>query len=791
MDEMTGKTTIPARSPVPAADGIEVKSAALTRHPWWLGYGVAALVTVATIFLRLGLAPWIGDRPMLVLFLIPIIISAYVGGLGPGLVATFLAALGTSYFTMTPTQVFSIARPLDFVQWMILIMSGVLLSGLNEALHRSRKRAEAIAAEHKLVEERLRLMVESAPQGVLIADSNGSITLVNRELERAFGYTREELIGNPIEMLLPAGLRERHVAYRTAFAARPETRAMGAGRDLHGLRKDGVEFPVEVGLVPVRTRQESLVLVSVVDITARKRDEEALTTERSLLRTLIDALPDLVFTKDTAGRFTLCNAAELKHLGFAHEEQLLGKTVFDLYQRELAEIYHADDLQTLGGQPVLNREEPSVDSGGNPRWHLTIKVPLRDRAGAIVGLVGMSRDITDRKRADEAQRRSQKMEALGTLAGGIAHDFNNILLAITGNTRLALGDLPDQHPAQESLLEIDKASARAADLVQRILAFSRQQEIKRKVVQLQPVVEEALKLIRPTLSAMIEIKASFAANVPEVAADSSQIHQLIMNLATNSAHAIAAGTGLIEISLDAPTVTADLARTSADLREGRYARLSVSDNGCGMDKATLERIFDPFFTTKPAGQGTGLGLSTVDGIMRSHEGAVTVYSQPGKGTRFHLYFPAIGDAATEVEAPSQEVARGKGENVLYVDDEDVLVRLSTRTLNRLGYRVSGFASPVEALNAFRSHPHDFDVVVTDLSMPVMSGFDLARALLEIRPDVPIVMTSGYVRPEDQEMAFRLGIRDLILKPNTVSELGRILDELLGDRKKAGESGAAT
>ncbi|HEV8644387.1 MAG TPA: ATP-binding protein, partial [Burkholderiales bacterium] len=341
------------------------------------------------------------------------------------------------------------------------------------------------------------------------------------------------------------------------------------------------------------------------------------------------------------------------------------------------------------------------------------------------------------------------------------------------------------------LLEIDKASARAADLVQRILAFSRQQEIKRKVVQLQPVVEEALKLIRPTLSAMIEIKARFAANVPEVAADSSQIHQLIMNLATNSAHAIAAGIGLIEISLDAPTVTADFARTSADLREGRYARLSVSDNGCGMDKATLERIFDPFFTTKPAGQGTGLGLSTVDGIMRSHEGAVTVYSQPGKGTTFHLYFPAIGDAATEIEAPQQEVARGKGEKVLYVDDEDALVRLSTRTLNRLGYRVSGFASPVEALNAFRSHPHDFDVVVTDLSMPGMSGFDLARALLEIRPDVPIVMTSGYVRPEDQEMASRLGIRELILKPNTVSELGRILDELLGDRKKSGESGAAT
>lgn len=772
MDEITGKTIHPAR------------------RPWWLAYGVAVLVTVATVFLRIGLAPWIGEQPMLVLFLIPIIISAHVGGLGPGLVATFLAALGTSYFTVTPTQVFSIARPLDLVQWMILITSGVLLSGLNEALHRSRQRAEANAAEQERVEERLRLVVESAPQGVLMAGSNGSITLVNRELERAFGYTRQELIGKPVEMLLPAGLRERHVAYRTAFAARPETRAMGAGRDLHGLRKDGMEFPVEVGLVPVRIRDESLVLAIVVDITARKRDEESLTKERTLLRTLIDALPDLVFTKDTAGRFTLCNAAELKHLGFSHEEQLLGKTVFDLYRRDLAEIYHADDLMTLGGQPVLNREEPSVDSTGKARWHLTIKVPLRDGSGAIVGLVGTSRDITDRKRADEAQRRSQKMEALGTLAGGIAHDFNNILLAITGNAKLALSDLPDHHPTRENLLEIDQASARAADLVQRILAFSRQQEIKRKVLSLQPVVEEALKLIRPTLPAMIEIRGRFAENIPDVAADSSQVHQLILNLAANSAHAIGAGTGLLEISLEAVSVTADIARTSADLREGRYVRLSVSDNGCGMDKATLDRIFDPFFTTKPAGEGTGLGLSTVHGIMRSHEGAVTVYSQPGKGSAFHLYFPAAAGAAAEAEPPQQEAARGKGERVLYVDDEDALVRLSSRTLNRLGYRVTGFANPADALSAFRSHPHDFDVIITDLSMPGMSGFDFARALLEIRPDVPIVMTSGYVRPEDQKTASGLGIRDLILKPNTVNELGRTLDKILRDRKKSASGGPA-
>jgi PAS domain S-box-containing protein len=576
------------------------------------------------------------------------------------------------------------------------------------------------------------------------------------------------------------------VTYRAAFAAQPEARAMGTGRDLRGRREDGVEFPVEVGLVPVRNGEGSFVLATVVDITARKHGEESLTRERTLLRTLIDALPDVVFTKDTAGHFMICNAAGLKHLGFSHEEQLAGKTVFDFYPREPAESYHADDLQALRGQPVLNREEPGMDAAGNQRWYLTIKVPLRNQAGEIIGLVGMSRDITDRRRAEELQRRSQKMEALGTLAGGIAHDFNNILLAITGNTRLATGDLPADHPAQESLTEIGKAAGRASELVQRILAFTRQQEIKRKVVKLQPVVEEALKLLRSTLPAMIEIRTKFATDVPEVAADSSQIHQLILNLATNSAHAIGQRTGLIEIGLDALTVSADLARASTDLREGRYARLSVSDNGCGMDKATLERIFDPFFTTKPAGQGTGLGLSTVHGIMHGHDGAVTVYSQPGKGTTFRLYFPVAGDSASEGETPRREVARGSGERVLYVDDETALVQLATRILNRLGYQVSGYTDPSEALQAFRSHPQDFDVVVTDLSMPGMSGFDLARGLLEIRPELPIVMTSGHVRPEDQDTAVRIGIRELILKPNTVDELGRALDELLRNRGKPGD-----
>jgi PAS domain S-box-containing protein len=492
---------------------------------------------------------------------------------------------------------------------------------------------------------------------------------------------------------------------------------------------------------------------------------------------LIDAMPDVVFTKDTAERFTLSNAASLKHLGFTREEDILGKTVFDLYPSELADLYHADDMRALAGESILNREEPSVGAQGRLRWYLTIKVPLRDAAGKIIGLVGMSRDVTDRKDAEELLRRTQKMEALGTLAGGIAHDFNNVLLAINGNARLAVADLPPEHPAQESLTEIAKAGARATDLVRRILSFSRPQEPKRDTLHLRPVVEEALKLLRSTLPAMIDIECDFGADVPAVSADAGQIHQVMLNLITNAAHAIGDKVGTVKIALDSVRVDAQMVHLSADLHEGRYARLKISDDGCGMDKRTVERIFDPFFTTKPAGQGTGLGLSVVHGIMRGHQGAITVYSQPRKGTSFHLYFPAVQSAVSVEPAQTGAADRVRGEHVLYVDDETTLVHLATRTLGRLGYRVTGHDDPQQALTEFTAHPQDFDAVVTDLSMPGMSGFELARALLAVRPDIPLVMTSGYVRPQDEETARSIGVRAVILKPSTVEELGVVLDEM--------------
>jgi signal transduction histidine kinase/ActR/RegA family two-component response regulator len=412
--------------------------------------------------------------------------------------------------------------------------------------------------------------------------------------------------------------------------------------------------------------------------------------------------------------------------------------------------------------------------------------PLATRDGVLISSTVV--DITERKKLEQQLRVSQRLEAVGQLAAGIAHDFNNILTAITGNAKLALADLPPalpcDHPVRQNLAEIEKAGARATKVVRQILAYSRQDNSKPEVIEVAPVASEALKLLRAVLPAGVDIRTQFSADVPAVSADSTQLHQILMNLATNAADAMQERGGVIEVSVDAITVSRDLMQTCADLHEGRYTRLSVTDTGCGMSRSTLEHIFDPFFTTKPQGQGTGLGLSVVHGIMKNHGGAVTVYSDLGKGTTFRLYFPATDGTPSETPLVPLTELNGHGERVLYVDDEEPLVMLMTRMMERLGYMVTGCTDPAKALSLFRPRPQDFDVVVSDLSMPGMSGLDLASELLKIQPDLPILIASGYIRADDNEKVRKMGLPDIVLKPDTVEDLGRTLHDLLARRKSA-------
>jgi PAS domain S-box-containing protein len=384
------------------------------------------------------------------------------------------------------------------------------------------------------------------------------------------------------------------------------------------------------------------------------------------------------------------------------------------------------------------------------------------------------RAVQERKRLQESQLRSQKLEALGTLSGGIAHDFNNMLLVIAGNTRLAANLVDAGHPAQTALTEITQASTRASDLVRRILAFSRPQSAKHKHIHLATVLTEALHLVRSTLPAMIEIRSHLPLDIPIVAADTTQIHQVLVNLATNAAHAIDSHGGVIDVRLDDVQLNAQMPACGPDLRPGHYVRLIVQDSGAGMSAEVMSRIFDPFFTTKPLGQGTGLGLSIVHGIMQSCGGAARVQSELGKGTAFYLYFPALENASASDVTGTYQALPGGGQHILLIDDEDSLVRLGTIMLTQRGYRVTGCTDPMSAVQQFRRKPYEFNAVVTDLSMPGMSGFDCAKELLAVRPDLPIVLTSGYIRPEDEATARQIGICAVVPKPAALDQLPEIL-----------------
>jgi PAS domain S-box-containing protein len=550
---------------------------------------------------------------------------------------------------------------------------------------------------------------------------------------------------------------------------------------------------VESHTAPVREADGTVVWHGILhDITDRKRMEDALRTSRSQLIAALDAGGMGVWTWDVANdRFTW-DESGLRVLGIDREdaERATFASLVELMHSSDRERVRADIDALLREGEHASGEYRIAQADGSTRWIEYTARAERDAAGRPVRVIGINVDITHRKRAEESQLRSQKLEALGTLAGGIAHDFNNILVAITGNTKLAKSDLPLGHPAQESLDEIARAGARAVDLVRRILTFSRPYDHKRDVMALVPVVDEALKLVRATLPAMISIRTRYEAVAPPVLIDPTQVHQIIVNLATNAAHAIGGHGGHIDVRIDAVNVGPDFASHASGLREGRYVRLEVADDGCGMDRETLERIFDPFFTTKPQGLGTGLGLSVVHGIVKSYDGVVTVYSELGKGTAFRIYFPAAHGAPEQPLAAPKETTLARNAHVLFVDDEPPLVVLVSRMLERLGYRVTGAFHADKALAQFRQQPQSFDAVVTDLAMAGMSGFDVARDVLSLRPELPVIMMSGFIRPEDQQAAAELGVRAVILKPDTVEELGHVLNRLLRGRTDEAQGPAA-
>jgi PAS domain S-box-containing protein len=630
-------------------------------------------------------------------------------------------------------------------------------------------------------EEWLATTLTSIGDGVIATDASGAVCFLNPVAARLTGWSEDEARGRPLDEIFRVVAASDRLPVES-----PVARVLRQGiADFVGhallIRRDGAEFPIEDSAAPIRGEEGSLQGVVMVfkDASAARQAQAALQASEERLRLALEGAELGAVDHDLRAGRAVWNDKLYAITGFPRgtpvspEMLNLNTTPEDWPQVERA-------LQHAQTEHIPFRCEHRIvrASDGVRRWIYSHGDFVYDHEGNAVRFIGVVRDVTETRRLEEQVRQSQKLDALGTLAGGIAHDFNNILAVLRGNLSLIRAELAPDHPIIPAVLEMAAACNRAAALVRQILAFGSRQDRNRQVMQLEGVIEEAMKLLRATLPAQIEIRSRYAQDLPSVPVDPNQIHQIIANLGINAAQAIGRQPGIIDVQLDAPHVDAALAATSPELKEGRYVRLRFSDNGSGIAHEIMDRIFEPFFTTKAPNVGTGLGLSVVRGILKNHDAVITVYSEPRRGTRFHLYFPAAEETHRKALPPAAPPRLGSGQRILYLDDEESLVVLAKRMLERMGYQVSGFNDSTQALAAFESAPKDFDLVLTDLSMPGMSGMDVSRKILTIRPDIPVLLATGYVRKEDVELARSIGIREVIWKPQTVNEMGDLLAQQL-------------
>jgi len=753
-------------------------------------------------------------------------------------------------------------------------------------------------------DEEIQAFLESAPDAAVIVDAQGQITIVNRQTEKLFGYSREELLGRPVEMLIPARHRSGHILHRAQYAKRPRVRPMGVTLDLHGVRKDGTEFPVEISLSPMQGPAGLRIFSTIRDVTRAKRTEEemrqarnelesrvqertaelaaairdlkteveqhqqaeqALARERDRAKRYLDVAEVALLALDRSGTITRINLKGLRILGYG-EKELVGQDWFaTCMPRQRRDEARRIFSRFLNGQPLEYMELPVVTKAGEERlvaWHNTI---LRDVAGNIVGTLSSGEDITEQRRSQEAMKRlaaivesseeaiisgtldgtivswnaaaeklygysaseaigqpvtmlmppenakavpgilrklkrgehihgmetvhvtkggrrvnismtaspvlddqgkpiacatvarditgrlkleqqlrqAHKMEAIGRLAGGIAHDFNNLLGVILGDSELLLADGRIGGPARKQIEEIKEAGERAATLTRHLLAFSRQQMLQTRILNLEPILSGFKNMLQRLAGEHIALELVLAPDLGAVRVEPNQLLQVMMNLVVNARDAMPQG-GSVRIECTNVTLGSAFAASNPGILPGPYVQISVTDNGPGMDRDTLARIFEPFFTTKEGGQGAGMGLATAYGIIEQFGGSIWAHSEPGKGATFHIFLPRIDDADTEAaESQTKEELPQGSETVLLVEDAGLLRRVTREFLERIGYTVLAAENGPHALAISTEYGANIDLLLTDLAMPGMNGQELAEQLLPTRPGLKVLYTSGY------------------------------------------------
>ncbi|MBD3290741.1 PAS domain S-box protein [candidate division KSB1 bacterium] len=658
--------------------------------------------------------------------------------------------------------------------WIYKLPSGDIVAVYNDITQR------------KQAEERLKFLanlLDAVEQAVIVTDQDGHIIYWNPFAEKFYGWKESEVFGrNIMEVTVPQITKEQGAEIMSC---------LNAGKSWSGefsvQRRDGTIFPAIVTDTPLFDSNGNLseIIGITTDITELKNTESELQAERERLKVTLQSIGDGVITTDVEGNVVLLNRVA---------EALTGWSQKEAKGKKLNEIFHVIDVQTekphngsendaLQNSSVadVNINNVLISRDGTERIIADSKAPIVDADGNTVGIVLVFRDITDKIKLETELRHAHKMEAIGNLAGGIAHEFNNVLGIIIGNTELGLLDVEKWHPVAENLNEIKLASLRAKDVVKQMLSFSRKMDIKREPVDIRIIIKESIKLLRASIPTTIQLRQKFSEKVDTLVADPTQIHQLVINLCNNAAQAMSDNGGTLTIELSNITLTNKTAPAHSNLRPGNYVQLSVRDTGHGIPPDALDKIFDPYFTTKDAGKGTGMGLAVVHGIVKAHEGVIDVESSVGSGTAFHIYFPASRKKPQRHKTMEISLPTGS-ENILFVDDEKSIVKLCNKILSQLGYSVTYDTDPIHIRELFRSDPQKYDLVITDMTMPNLSGDRLAIDLLQIRPDIPIIICTGFSEKISPEKAEQMGIKGFLMKPVEQVPLAKLVRKVLDEAK---------
>lgn len=623
------------------------------------------------------------------------------------------------------------------------------------------------------IEPLLEQFLKFAPDAIVGVDRAGSIVVANSQVANVFGYTPDEIIGQPLETLVPLSMRGQHYLHRETYFKDPRTRSMGAGLDLFGLRADGTEFPAEISLSSIETGDGVIAIAAIRDVTDRKRAERK-------FEQLLELAPDAVVGIDKSGLMVLVNAQVERLFGYPRD-QLLGQTI-EMLVPERYRSTHSAHRSSYFSDPKTRPMGAGLDLHGlradGTEFPAEISLSSIQTDEGVIAVAAI-RDITERVHAESVRQmleaelklnQSRRLESVGQLAGGVAHDFNNLLTVIINYSEFLSGNLVENPELRADAEQIGKAAQRAADLTRQLLIFSRRDVVKPEPLVLNETIADIETLLRRTLGEQIELRTNFDPELWTVLVDRGQLEQVVMNLVVNGRDAMD-GVGVLDISTANVELDEEYVRFNPDsIRPGNYVRMTVSDSGCGMDRDTIERAFEPFFTTKDKSEGTGLGLATVHGIVKQAGGNIFLYSEVGSGTSVKIHLPAVDSTLPNGPSKPERAREGRGEAIVVVEDEPAVRTMVTRILSNNGYRVAQFSNAREALAYFDSTSDPIDLLLTDIMMPEVTGDQLAEAVRSGRPDLPVLFMTGYSEAIIERQATRPDNSDLLEKPFTSHQI---------------------